>query len=223
MTLNMTYLMWFTLEHDFQILSSIDVNILSFSCVKESILTELLPEALQRFVLISSQSESGGLRDKPGRPSDAYHTLYNLSGLSSAQHRVRQTPKQKENVARKWVSLPASSNSQVFGDHVEKFSEEVLKNVFVASMSWEEDEPASRYVGGIANRLVGFNFFFKVCSIDTDGHDDLECNSSYFRFDDDDDQGNNESLLLPGLLILSHVHFVCNCYTTIIFRSPRPS
>ena len=28
----------------------------------------------------------GGLRDKPGKPPDYYHTCYCLSGLSSAQH-----------------------------------------------------------------------------------------------------------------------------------------
>ncbi len=28
----------------------------------------------------------GGLRDKPGKPVDYYHTCYCLSGLSSAQH-----------------------------------------------------------------------------------------------------------------------------------------
>lgn len=28
----------------------------------------------------------GGLRDKPGKPVDYYHTCYCLSGLSSSQH-----------------------------------------------------------------------------------------------------------------------------------------
>lgn len=28
----------------------------------------------------------GGLRDKPGKPVDYYHTCYCLSGLSAAQH-----------------------------------------------------------------------------------------------------------------------------------------
>lgn len=125
-------------------------------------------QALQRFILISSQSESGGLRDKPGRPSDAYHTLYNLSGLSSAQHRVRRTAKQKEEIIRKWVPRP-SKDTQVFDDHIVRFSEEVLKNIFVASMSWEEDEPASRYVGGAANRLNATHPIFDLTTTVTKG------------------------------------------------------
>jgi hypothetical protein len=32
------------------------------------------------------QQAKGGLRDKPGKPADYYHTCYCLSGLSSAQH-----------------------------------------------------------------------------------------------------------------------------------------
>lgn len=32
------------------------------------------------------QAPGGGLRDKPGKLPDFYHTCYCLSGLSSAQH-----------------------------------------------------------------------------------------------------------------------------------------
>ena len=35
---------------------------------------------------ISLKGPRGGLRDKPGKPPDYYHTCYCLSGLSSAQH-----------------------------------------------------------------------------------------------------------------------------------------
>lgn len=47
--------------------------------------------SLQLYVLIAAQnsSGSGGLRDKPGKRPDAYHTCYNLSGMSLAQHIVR--------------------------------------------------------------------------------------------------------------------------------------
>ncbi|KUI53568.1 Protein farnesyltransferase subunit beta [Cytospora mali] len=46
-------------------------------------------EGLIRYIMCCCQDQSkrGGLRDKPGRPSDAYHTCYVLSGLSSAQHK----------------------------------------------------------------------------------------------------------------------------------------
>ncbi|OAQ93660.1 farnesyltransferase subunit beta [Purpureocillium lilacinum] len=45
--------------------------------------------ALIRYILCCGQdlSKRGGLRDKPSKYSDAYHTCYVLSGLSSAQHK----------------------------------------------------------------------------------------------------------------------------------------
>ena len=42
--------------------------------------------ALQGWLLACCQQASGGLRDKPGKRADYYHTCYCLSGLSSAQH-----------------------------------------------------------------------------------------------------------------------------------------
>jgi len=41
---------------------------------------------LQRYILLACQDSSGGLRDKPGKNRDYYHTCYALSGLSVAQH-----------------------------------------------------------------------------------------------------------------------------------------
>jgi protein farnesyltransferase subunit beta len=41
---------------------------------------------LQRYILLCAQDVNGGLRDKPSKPRDFYHTCYNLSGLSLAQH-----------------------------------------------------------------------------------------------------------------------------------------
>uniref|UniRef100_A0A8R1Y1I7 Protein farnesyltransferase subunit beta n=1 Tax=Onchocerca volvulus TaxID=6282 RepID=A0A8R1Y1I7_ONCVO len=44
-------------------------------------------KALQEYILIACQdTENGGLRDKPDKPSDLYHTCYVLSGLSIAQY-----------------------------------------------------------------------------------------------------------------------------------------
>ncbi|TKY87992.1 hypothetical protein EX895_003088 [Sporisorium graminicola] len=47
---------------------------------------------LQEYILVAAQrpaADGGGLRDKPGKTPDAYHTCYNLSGLSLSQHSVR--------------------------------------------------------------------------------------------------------------------------------------
>ena len=41
---------------------------------------------LQRYILLCTQDENGGLRDKPSKGRDFYHSCYCLSGLSIAQH-----------------------------------------------------------------------------------------------------------------------------------------
>lgn len=43
-------------------------------------------EQLQKYILLCGQQIEGGLRDKPGKPRDHYHSCYCLSGLSVAQH-----------------------------------------------------------------------------------------------------------------------------------------
>jgi len=45
---------------------------------------------LQRYVLLCGQHVDGGLRDKPSKMRDYYHTCYNLSGLSVAQHTLSE-------------------------------------------------------------------------------------------------------------------------------------
>jgi protein farnesyltransferase subunit beta len=41
---------------------------------------------LERYILLCAQEVHGGLRDKPSKPRDYYHTCYNLSGLAISQH-----------------------------------------------------------------------------------------------------------------------------------------
>lgn len=41
---------------------------------------------LQRYILLCAQDVNGGLRDKPSKARDFYHSCYNLSGLSVSQH-----------------------------------------------------------------------------------------------------------------------------------------
>ena len=41
---------------------------------------------LQEYILLCCQNDKGGLRDKPGKSRDYYHSCYSLSGLSIAQH-----------------------------------------------------------------------------------------------------------------------------------------
>ena len=67
-------------------------------------------KALQRYILHCGQQMEGGLRDKPGKSRDYYHSCYSLSGLSVAQ-----------NFAYSSVLMGADSNigeSQEFLPHV---------------------------------------------------------------------------------------------------------
>ena len=41
---------------------------------------------LQRYILLCAQDVNGGLRDKPSKPRDFYHSCYNLAGLALSQH-----------------------------------------------------------------------------------------------------------------------------------------
>ena len=47
---------------------------------------------LQRYILLCAQDVNGGLRDKPSKGRDFYHSCYNLSGLSVAQHTLCSWP-----------------------------------------------------------------------------------------------------------------------------------
>lgn len=77
--------------------------------------TGLLPfnqKALQRYILhCAQQMDDGGLRDKPGKSRDFYHSCYALSGLSIAQncHIIGRLP--HEEVASLLPPQP-----QVYGD-----------------------------------------------------------------------------------------------------------
>nr|Q04903.1 RecName: Full=Protein farnesyltransferase subunit beta; Short=FTase-beta; AltName: Full=CAAX farnesyltransferase subunit beta; AltName: Full=Ras proteins prenyltransferase subunit beta [Pisum sativum]AAA33649.1 farnesyl-protein transferase beta-subunit [Pisum sativum] len=48
--------------------------------------------ALQQYILLCSQEQDGGLRDKPGKRRDHYHSCYCLSGLSLCQYSWSKRP-----------------------------------------------------------------------------------------------------------------------------------
>ncbi|GAA6006154.1 hypothetical protein JCM11491_002052 [Sporobolomyces phaffii] len=60
--------------------------------------------ALQQYVVLAAQAPGGGLRDKPGKPADAYHTCYNLSGHSAAQHDPRSSLPKRHKLAQEFTS-----------------------------------------------------------------------------------------------------------------------
>lgn len=67
--------------------------------------------ALQNYTLYCCQNESGGgLRDKPGKGPDAYHTNYTLAGLSGAQYRYTYSGSAQDRLgdyAFNWTALPS--------------------------------------------------------------------------------------------------------------------
>jgi len=44
------------------------------------------PSPLQTYVFLACQHPGGGLRDKPGKSADFYHTCYSLSGVAASQY-----------------------------------------------------------------------------------------------------------------------------------------
>ncbi|KAM3535262.1 hypothetical protein MY4038_001503 [Beauveria bassiana] len=77
---------------------------------------------LIRYILCCCQDQTprGGLRDKPSKYSDAYHTCYVLAGLSSAQHKwTVQTarPTGSAGGADEWEALPYIEDEQVFDEN----------------------------------------------------------------------------------------------------------
>ncbi|KAK0672061.1 terpenoid cyclases/protein prenyltransferase alpha-alpha toroid [Cercophora samala] len=78
-------------------------------------------EGLIRYILGCCQDETkrGGLRDKPGKMSDAYHSCYVLSGLSAGMHQW-VLDEGKDGGEEEWMVLPYLEGEQVFenGDRV---------------------------------------------------------------------------------------------------------
>ncbi|KAG8915466.1 CAAX farnesyltransferase (FTase) subunit beta [Tulasnella sp. 408] len=156
-----------------------------------SILDLAWAEALQRYTLIAAQQSTGGLRDKPTAPPDAYHTLYNLAGLSSAQHRVFLSTKRKEELKSTWVEnegfVPtkepilepgeverpssAAPDAPSTGDSSTLEPDEVRKTrrreAYAEALAWVEDEGASRYVGGEGNRVNATHPLFNLTMTST--------------------------------------------------------
>jgi protein farnesyltransferase subunit beta len=98
-------------------------------------------KAIQEYLLYAGQHPAGGLRDKPPKSADAYHTLYCLAGLSSAQHHVFPSPARRDAIRKHWKP----SLDSTFDD--------LRKAAFAEALSWTEEEGTSKYVGGPVNRV----------------------------------------------------------------------
>ncbi|KAJ5090247.1 hypothetical protein N7532_008931 [Penicillium argentinense] len=76
-------------------------------------------EGLARYILSCCQHPVGGLRDKPGKHADSYHTCYVLTGLSATQHvhyRTDSSPCSHKNFAAafSWQFTPTNPEEDVF-------------------------------------------------------------------------------------------------------------
>ncbi|WRT69034.1 uncharacterized protein IL334_006017 [Kwoniella shivajii] len=116
--------------------------------------------ALQEFTLIAAQQEaggSGGLRDKPGKRPDQYHTCNNLSGLSIAQHQMRHSTSIVSSNKEKFDTskgLPAvKTRSTRGGWSSEEERQNARKEIWANALGWVEDENAEMVVGGKENRV----------------------------------------------------------------------
>ncbi|KAJ5584249.1 uncharacterized protein N7459_004049 [Penicillium hispanicum] len=85
-------------------------------------------EGLARYILGCCQANQGGLRDKPGKHADSYHTCYVLAGLSAMQHyhyRADSSPVSNEmfSSAFAWRSTPIETDDNVYekGDCLKPF------------------------------------------------------------------------------------------------------
>ncbi|CAE6365837.1 unnamed protein product [Rhizoctonia solani] len=109
--------------------------------------------SLQRFTLVSSQLSSGGLRDKPGKAADLYHTAYNLAGYSTAQHRVYRSLVTERKLLDAWKS----SSGVIQGSE-----EKIRKITWARICAWQEDEGAHFYLGGEGNRVNATHPLFNL-------------------------------------------------------------
>jgi len=85
----------------------------------------------------------------PNRNADFYHTVNNLAGLSSSQHRLILSPDRSAGLAQQWRSTPAESTTAP-----SVLSDEQKKDVFVQALGWKEVEKQFLSCGGEANRVV---------------------------------------------------------------------
>ncbi|KAI0750474.1 terpenoid cyclases/Protein prenyltransferase [Fomes fomentarius] len=129
--------------------------------------------ALQEYILCAGQHPAGGLRDKPPKPADAYHTLYCVAGLSAAQHRVIPSAAREKSVASAWNAAQAHAKDDTGyvapSDAEREGLDELRRRTFAHVLSWSEEEGTASYVGGAANRVNATHPLFNLTMTHSDG------------------------------------------------------
>ncbi|GJJ14304.1 hypothetical protein Clacol_008568 [Clathrus columnatus] len=132
-------------------------------------------QALQDYIIYLAQAPSGGLRDKPQKSPDAYHTLYNLAGLSIAQHRVRPVPSERDWIPQPGENLILLKEKRILpilsckDDALDLDPSETAdardarrKRVFTEVYWWKEQESLSQVKGGSINRVNATHPLFNL-------------------------------------------------------------
>ncbi|KAL1408783.1 CAAX farnesyltransferase (FTase) subunit beta [Vanrija albida] len=116
--------------------------------------------ALQEYILLAGQVETGkggGLRDKPGKRPDLYHTANDLSGLSIAQHHVKHSPALVEKNRGLFDPSkgfpPVKPTTPEGGWKSEAERQRARREVFANALGWAEEKGEQIVVGGDASRV----------------------------------------------------------------------
>lgn len=129
-------------------------------CYEVDVLTS--PVALQEYGLLAAQREAGpepagGLRDKPGKRPDLYHTCNNLSGLSVAQHQMRHDAAAVQAARDAFDTTaglpPVKPTTAEGGWSSEEERQRVRREVYANVLGWVEDKSNELVVGGQESRV----------------------------------------------------------------------
>ncbi|KAJ7159810.1 terpenoid cyclases/Protein prenyltransferase [Mycena crocata] len=110
-------------------------------------------KALQEYILYAGQHPAGGLRDKPPKHADAYHTLYCLAGLSSAQHKVFPSPARQKELLDCWTVESKDTDGK---------EDDLRRHIFTHALSYTEEEGTETIVGGPPNRVNATHPIFNL-------------------------------------------------------------
>lgn len=113
-------------------------------------------KALQEYILVVAQAPQGGLRDKPGKRADAYHTANNLAGLSLCQHRLEYNQSSRQRMEKEWKSTMDLQNDRHHGTNIWR------KECYLAMMAFVSDPKYLSILGSDENRLAINHPIFNV-------------------------------------------------------------
>ncbi|GAA5863709.1 hypothetical protein JCM3774_001221 [Rhodotorula dairenensis] len=120
--------------------------------------------SLRQYVELVAQAPGGGLRDKPGKSPDAYHTCYNLSGASSAASRPVFSRSLYKQLAQSFQTASPAVEGFEDGDRAGQSAEERRRcQVYSRSLAWRLGGPPEGNLAEPENALVFTHPLFNVC------------------------------------------------------------